>query len=168
MELKFLSPTENDGEWLYNRLVNGFRHYNPNMFDIERELMQIYRRVKDNFGSYKLVKYGGEKAAYYYFHKNGDMMMLEDIYVLPRFRNHGIGTAIVRRCISETEQPLYAELYYYNVYAMSLFRHNGFVVAKRLGARRCIAVHENQGSRSYANDRYFTEIMFSGRGVFTY
>lgn len=168
MVLKFLTPAGNDAERLYRSLANIFRFYNPDKFDTERELMQIYRRVKDNFGSYKLVKCGGDKVAYYYFHSDGDMMKLEDIYVMPRFRNRGIGTSILRRCISETEQPLCAELYYHNIYAMSLFKHNSFVLANRIDTRRCIMVHKNQSSGLYEMERHPIEMVFAGRKVFTY
>lgn len=167
MEFKFLSPTEDDVERLYYCLANSFLYYNRNIANTEQQLMRIYQRVKNNIGSYKLVKCGGEKAAYYYFHEQGDMMKLEDIHVLARFRNRGIGTSIVRRCISETEKPLCAELYYHNVYAMSLFRHNNFAVAQRIDARRCIVVNPNDASHGYGSEQ-FANVIFSGNMVFAY
>lgn len=143
MDLKFISPAADDADKVYYYLANSFKYYNPDMTNYESEFTQIYRRVKDNFDSYNLVKYDGEKAAYYYFHEYGDFMMLEDIHVLSRFRNHGIGSTIIRRCLSATERPICAELYYHNVYARSLFRHNGFVITEQIDARRCMVVNKN-------------------------
>lgn len=167
MELKFLRPAKDDAEQIYRFLANNFLYYNPDMVDTEPELMRIYRRVKDNIGSYRLVKYGGKMAAYYYFHEYKDMMRLDDIHVLPRFRNRGIGTAIVRRCLSETEQPICAEIYYHNVYAMSLFKHNGFIIMERIDARKCIVVNKNDSDQPYYVGQY-ANIVFSGNRVFTY
>ena len=143
MELKYVPATPDDVDEIFSCLKEVLLFREPYLADHENALMQLYRRIKDNITEYALVKYNGERAAFFYFHKDGDMMKLEDFYVFQHLRYKGIATAILRRCMSETERPIKAEIYASDPYAFSLFRHHAFKLSEWLDKRRYIAVNQN-------------------------
>lgn len=143
MELKYVPATLDDVDEIFSCLKEVLLLREPYLADPESALMQLYRRIKDNIAEYTLVKYNGERAAFFYFHKDGDMMKLEDIYVLQHLRYKGIATTILRRCMSETELPIKAEIYASDPYAVSLFRHHAFTLSEWLDKRRYVAVNQN-------------------------
>lgn len=74
--------------------------------DYDRVLNWMHRKIRDNIGQYMCVFADGRKAAYYRFCRNGQMMELDDLYVLPEFRSRGIGTKILEKCCAETADPV--------------------------------------------------------------
>ncbi len=143
MELKYVPATLGDVDEIYFCLKEVLLFHEPYLSDPESAFMRLYRRIKDNISEYTLVKSNGEMAAFFCFRKDGDMMKLEDIYVFQHHRYKGIATMIIRRCISETELPIKAEIYANNPYAVLLFRHHAFVLSEWLDKRRYIAVNQN-------------------------
>lgn len=153
MELKFVRASVEDIEELYFRLKEAVVTNQPYENDIEPELTCIYSRLKAHISDYTLVKYCGEKAAYFYFHEENGKMRLEDLYVFKHFRGRGIGSSILRRCMSETELPIIAELYNADFLAISLFKHHAFVRTGQLYSRKCIM--ENKNSDPYIPQLYY-------------
>ena len=153
MELKFVRASSEDIEDLYFRLKETLMYYQPYDNDLEPELTRIYKRLKTHISDYTLVKYRGEKAAYYYFHEENGKMRIDDLYVLQRFRGRGIGSSVLRRCMSETELPIIAELYDADIRSMSLFRHHAFLRTDQLTIRKCIM--ENKNSEPYIEQLYY-------------
>lgn len=143
MELKFVSAAPDSIEEIYSCLRELHLFCEPYIADEEAALMEIYRRVRDNIGEYTLVKCNGRPAAFFYFHEDSGMMKIEDLYVFAEFRCKGIATSILRRCMSETELPIKAELYANNRYAVSLFQHHGFTKTEWIDGRRYVAVNNN-------------------------
>ena len=153
MELKYVPATLDDVDEIYSCLKEALLFHEPYLSDHESAFMQLYRRIKDNISEYTLVKYNGERAAFFFFHKDGDMMKLEDIYVLQHHRFKGIATTILRRCMSETELPIKSEIYASDPYVVSLFRHHAFMLAEWVDKRRYIAVNQN-------NFPYISELFY--------
>ncbi len=153
MDIKFVSASEVDADDMYLRLKEVLTHYRPDLSDPDDELMVIYKRLRKHIGEYTLVKYRGEKVGFYYFHKDRNRMKIEDLYVYKRFRCRGVGTSILRRCMSDTEQPLYAEVYFNDIGVRSLFTHNAFIQTKRLNSR--VVVMENMNKEPYMPERHY-------------
>lgn len=105
-------------------------------FDDTKEslLYRAYRRIKEKISCYKRVRLMGVNVAHYLFYDNGSECVLEDLYVYDGYVNMGIGSAIVQRCISETEKPIRAEVYGDNYPAMRLFKRMGFVEKEQQGS----------------------------------
>lgn len=156
MELKYIPATSDDVDEIYSCLKEVLLFCEPYLADPESALMNLYRRIKDNITHYTLVKYNSERAAFFYFHKDGDFMKIEDIYVFEHLRCEGIATEVLRHCMSATELPIKAEIYSNNLYAVSLFRHHAFTLREWVDKRRYIAVNQN-------NFPYIPELFY---GVF--
>lgn len=88
---------------------------------------------------------------HYYFHPYKDGMMVEDIFIEYNYRYCGACSSILRRCISETELPVYAPIYGNNVLSVSVFRSHGFVVDEWINHYKVIMVYDNTEPFDYAN-----------------
>ncbi len=147
MEFKFLPADEEDVTDIYMRVrtvMLTFEVGRADAFTLEPEFVKQYKKIRSNYAEYKVLKYDGVKAGYYYFHAYKDGMMIEDIYIEQKFRYQGACSSILRRCISETEKPIYAEVYGTNVAALSILRKYGFVVDEWLNHYKVMMKYDNK------------------------
>lgn len=98
-------------------------------------LAWVRRKIEANISSYCSVCMDGEKVAYYRLCEDGE---LDDLYVLPAFQNQGIGSQILRKCIAESEKPLYLYVFTGNTRAIALYQRFGFCVKETVGKTRLI------------------------------
>ena len=91
----------------------------PVIFGFARELIERYetdpdldlamaldwtkRKIEKRIGEYTRVLADGAPAAFFRFVPDGERMELDDLYVLPAFRDKGVGTMVLRRCIAQLE-----------------------------------------------------------------
>ena len=113
----------------------------PVIFGFARELIETYetdpdldlamaldwtrRKIEKRIGEYTRVLLDGETAAFFRFVPDGDRMELDDLYVLPAYRNRGVGTAILRRCVAQG-RPIYFYVFIGNTRAIALYEREGF------------------------------------------
>ncbi len=143
MELKFISASPDDIEDIYFAVKSVYEWFEPKSADIQPLLMNVYRRIKENIDSYTVVKLHGQKAAYYCLREKDGKAYIDDLYVRSDFRNLGIGTEIIYRCISQTEADIYTELHLANVMAVSLFRRMGFAEVRETGKNKLLMRRES-------------------------
>ena len=125
----------------------------PVIFGFAKELIETYetdpdldlamaldwtkRKIEKRIGEYTRVLADGEVAAFYRFVPDGERMELDDLYVLPAFRNKGIGTAILRRCVGEG-RPVFFYVFTKNTRAIALYQREGFRKAEDVSPTRMI------------------------------
>lgn len=125
----------------------------PVIFGFARELIERYetdpdldlamaldwtrRKIEQRIGEYTRVILDGETAAFYRFVPDGDRMELDDLYVLPAFRDRGIGTAILRRCVA-AGKPIYFYVFSENTRAVALYEREGFRKVEDVSSARII------------------------------
>ncbi len=63
-------------------------------------------------------------------------MELDDLYVLPQFRNNRIRTAVLKRFFSKTGFPIFLYVFQKNVRAVSLYSKLRFKVVENIGNTR--------------------------------
>ena len=103
--------------------------------DYEKVLLWVNRKIEANISDYCCVLVDDEKAAYYRLCEDGE---LDDVYVLPAFQGHGIGSEILRKCIAETEKDLYLYVFRGNTRAIAFYERFGFSVCETVGNTRFI------------------------------
>ena len=105
--------------------------------DLDMALAWTKRKIEKRIGEYTRVLRDGQTVAYYRFVPDGERMELDDLYVLPAWRNRGVGTAILRRCLAQGK-PIYFYVFTGNVRAVALYEREGFRKAEDVGPSRMI------------------------------
>ena len=103
--------------------------------DYDKVLAWVRRKIETHIHEYRCVMADGEKCAYFRLCRDGE---LDDLYVLPGFQNRGIGSAILRKCLEESENALYLYVFSPNTRAVSLYERFGFVSCETVGRTRLI------------------------------
>lgn len=103
--------------------------------DYEKVLSWVNRKITAKIHGYCCVTADGEKCAYYRLCEDGE---LDDLYVLPAFQGKGIGSEILKKCIKDSEKPLYLYVFSRNIRATSLYERFGFSVRESVGKTRLI------------------------------
>lgn len=98
----------------------------------------LERKIRANIAQYTCVKLGDRNVGYYRLCFEENRVELDDFYVLPEFRNMGIGTQILKKCLCDTDMPMYLYVFTANAGAISLYRRHGFAVSDQVSATRLI------------------------------
>ena len=105
--------------------------------DLAMALDWMKRKIEKRIDEYTRVRCDGEVAAFFRFVPDGERMELDDLYVLPAFRERGIGTAILRRCVAQGK-PVYFYVFTKNTRAVALYEREGFRKVEDVSPTRCI------------------------------
>lgn len=143
MELSFGPALPEDGEILFrlNReLIDQYEDVQN--IPYEKVLRWVRRKIEENISSYTRIYAGGRHAGFYRFLPNGEEMELDDLYIFPEFRNRGIGTQVLEKCIRETGKPVMLYVFCRNTGAVALYRRMGFQVRETIQNSRYIMVRK--------------------------
>lgn len=115
---------------------------NVEKINYQKVLCWVKKKIETRIKEYTVIFADGKKAGYYHFYKNPDERFeLDDLYVLPEFQNKGIGSAVIRKCCSEVDEPVMLYVFIKNSRAVSLYKRMGFEVAKQIDDSRYIMIH---------------------------
>ena len=106
--------------------------------DYDKVIDWVQRKITNSIESYTCVYLGSDKVGFFCLTEESGQCELDDLYVLPQFRGQGIGTAIVCRCITQTNKPLYLYVFKGNAGAVKLYTRMGFSVAENVSTSRFI------------------------------
>ena len=136
MMLQFYPAAEGDIPEIFEQTKHLIDTYEDlSSIDYEKVLAWVRRKIAANIGSYHTVKTDGVVCAYYRLCEDGEV---DDLYVLPLFQNKGIGSVILKRCMEESEKPLYLYVFSRNTRAISFYERHGFSVREIVGKTRMI------------------------------
>ena len=103
--------------------------------DLEKVLTWMEHKIALNISAYTAVTAMGKTCAFYHLCEGGE---LDDLYVLSEFQNRGIGSAIMEKCIAESENPIYLYVFSRNHRAISFYKRFGFSIREKVGQTRLI------------------------------
>lgn len=115
--------------------------------DYDRVISWVYKKIKESISEYTRVYLNGVLAGYYHFYKNDDgIYEIDDLYVFDKFQNCGIGTQIIKECISLNEDVM---LYVFikNEKAVSLYKRLGFEIVETVHETRYIMKYKRASQR---------------------
>lgn len=104
--------------------------------DYEKVIGWIKRKLEKNITSYTRVMVEGKLAGWYSLDK--ETGELDDLYILPQFQGMGLGSAVINKCIAESEKPLWLYVFKKNTRAIGLYRRMGFAIREEVGKTRYI------------------------------
>ena len=95
----------------------------------QKVLAWVRQKLEQQIQEYTCILADGQKAGYYHFSPmDSDTMELDDLYLFPSFRGHGIGTAVIQKCCAETSQPILLYVFQKNTRAIALYQRMGFQI----------------------------------------
>lgn len=106
--------------------------------DYHKVLQWVHRKIEGNIKEYTTIMLHEQKVGYYYFHKADGKMGLDDFFILPQHRNQGIGTAVLNKCILQTDLPIFLYVFSKNTKAIFLYSRMGFKIIENIKDARYI------------------------------
>ncbi len=139
MEITYQKATKNDIEALYafnKELIDSYEDLKSIEYD--KVLNWIRHKLETYISDYTCILSDGEKAGYFCFKAADGAMELDDLYVFPKHRNKGIGSTVIRKCLSETPLPITLYVFRKNIGALRLYKKMGFEISENVGETRYI------------------------------
>lgn len=139
MDLIYVPAEESDIEPLFQfnkDLID--RYEDISRIDYSKVLSWVLDKLKKHIGEYTCVCLNDQKAGYYHFHRVDRKMELDDLYLFPPYRNRGIGSEIIRKCVAETDLPIFLYVFVRNAGAVSLYKKLGFHITETVRETRYI------------------------------
>lgn len=112
--------------------------------DLPEVLNWVHRNIERNLPAFCRILWNGELAGYFCLKLFDGKAELDSLFVLPKFRSLGIGTAVLQKCQQEAA-PLFLYVFRRNTRALALYRRLGFKIVKEVGKTRYIMEYKNQG-----------------------
>ena len=114
------------------------RYEDLSQIHYDKVLKWVRTKITENISRYTCIWLGAEKVGYYFLDASEGQIELDDFYILPQFRCHGIGTAVLRHCVSSADLPMYLYVFQKNEGAIKLYKQIGFYVAEEVSKTRYI------------------------------
>lgn len=136
MNLKFIPAENADIPVIFAQAKELIDTYEDcSAIDYDKVLAWIRKKLEDNIDQYTCVMSEGRRCGYYRLCGDGE---LDDLYVLPPFRNQGIGTKILESVLQQGKNSVYFYVFSRNIRAISFYERFGFAVVKRVSSTRLI------------------------------
>ena len=145
MKLRFEPAESADLELLFDLNKSLIEQYEDlSSIDLEKVLAWVRRKLEKKIAEYRAVFLDDQKVGYFRLCEGeDDTLEIDDLYVLAPYQGRGVGSAIVRRCISEAEQagkPLMLYVFTKNTGAVRLYEKMGFVLKEAVSPTRNILI----------------------------
>ncbi len=114
------------------------RYEDRTAIDYEKVLSWMERKINSHIDEYTCIVRQGQTVGYYRLCSVDGELELDDFYILPAFRNQGIGTRVLRKILSEANYPVFLYVFTENRGAVALYERMGFVKREQVSDTRCI------------------------------
>lgn len=143
MKLTYVPATKNDIESLIQFNKELIDTYEDKTFiDYTKVLEWVHHKIENHIHDYSRIIKEDQIVGYVHFHEFEDKMELDDLYIFPAFRNQGIGTEVIKKCLSETNQDVMLYVFNKNVRAYALYQKLGFQLTKKMPTRSILVFHQ--------------------------
>lgn len=107
------------------------------------KVMKIVRNgIKQHIHEYRRIMCGNATAGYLLVERSADKTELDDLFIFPEFQNKGIGTAIIKNIIANSESPVYLFVFIGNEGAVRLYKRLGFEIVETVNETRYRMVYK--------------------------
>ncbi len=143
MKLTYVPATKNDIESLiqFNKeLIDTYE--DKTLIDYTKVLEWVHHKIENHIHDYSRIIKEDQIVGYVHFYEFEDKMELDDLYIFPAFRNQGIGTEVIKKCLSETNRDVMLYVFNKNVRAYALYQKLGFQLTKKMPTRSILVFHQ--------------------------
>ncbi len=129
IEYNLVNATEKDVNFLKDVKITTIFDYAKNISSEERVriLNYIDKCINENLKNYKIIKNNNKNCGVFGVRDYEDGILLDEIYLLPKYRNMGIGSDIIKNEL-EKHKKVYLFVYKDNIRAVNLYKKLGFDV----------------------------------------
>ena len=139
MDLQYVQAEHSDVNVILSLSLELVKQYEDlASVDYDKISSWLRKRTEENIERYTCVLHHGQKVAFYCLLQQDGGTELDDFYVLPQFRNKGIGSEILKKCCEDAKMPMFLYVFANNIGAVSLYRRNGFSISKQVSPTRYI------------------------------
>lgn len=127
MELCFTTAAEDDIQpiiCLSKALIEEYEDLS--VIDYPKVLQWVEAKIRNNIGKYTAIVFNEEKVGYFRLDRKDNKWELDDFYILPQFRNKGIGSAVISHICQSATGCIYLYVFTNNKGAISLYERFGF------------------------------------------
>lgn len=143
VKLTYVPATKNDIESLVQFNKELIDTYEDKTFiDYTKVLEWVHHKIENHIHEYSRIMKEDQVVGYVHFHEFEDKMELDDLYIFPAFRNQGIGTEVIKKCLSETNRDVMLYVFNKNVRAYALYQKLGFQLTKKMPTRSILVFHQ--------------------------
>lgn len=103
--------------------------------DYPKVLNWVGKNLEHNLPSFTRIYQDGILAGYYCLSSDNGKMELDSLFTFPESQGQGIGTAVLKKCMEESEVPVFLYVFKKNIRAFELYRRMGFRVTKEMKTR---------------------------------
>ncbi|MDT8719697.1 GNAT family N-acetyltransferase [Clostridium sp. 19966] len=114
------------------------RYENISQINYSKVLSWVRNKIEKHIDEYTCIFQDNQKVGYYRLHSADEKMELDDLYVLSPYQGQGIGSEIIRKCIAETDFPIFLYVFIQNTKAVSLYKRFGFRITETIKDSRYI------------------------------
>ena len=120
---------DDDFDFIKRAKITTIFDYAKNISNEEREQILSYvdRFTNKFLKDYRIIKNKNEKLGVFLVRDYEDGVLLDEIYLLPQYRNLGIGSDIIKNELKK-HNKMYLYVYKENVKAVNLYKRLGFHV----------------------------------------
>ena len=146
MELEYLPMRDCDldaVERFSRELIETYEDLEGFELRLDEIMAWMRRKLEQRRGEYSRVTRDGETVAYIRCAFDSALpdsdqrgLELDDLYVLPQYRDRGVGGAVLRRCCSLTDGPVWFYVFTENKRAIALYERLGFRITRTLSPTR--------------------------------
>lgn len=137
--MQYISANKDDIINIYNfskELIDKYEDIEHIQYDYV--LKWIYQKIEKHIEEYTKVYQDNKHVGYYRFVKVDNKMEIDDLYVLDVYRNRGIGTKIIQKCLTSTDLPIFLYVFIKNDKAVKLYERLGFKIVEKIKDSRYI------------------------------
>ncbi len=143
MKIEYLPADETDAASILEQsraLIERYEDFSS--IDMDAVFAWMERKTEKCIAEYSRILCDGETAGWIRAHDDGEKLELDDLFILPQFRNRGIGTATLRKYLRESGKPIYFYVFSQNAGALRLYERLGFRVRETVSDTRVIMEQE--------------------------
>lgn len=133
---ELIEAKNEDFEFIKNAKIITIFDFAKNLSDEEREdiLSYVDRFTAKFLKDYKIISINNRKSGVFLIRDYEDGVLLDEIYLMPKYRNLGIGSNIIKSEIIK-HNKVYLWVYKENSKAVDLYKRLGFDVYEDKGER---------------------------------